>query len=166
MSKPELSEKAFWQYSFNCYTHSDTAMHALSLQDNHGVNVNMLMLLCWCLDNRVIVDLAQFEALKAAADEMEPTLNERRKERRAAHPNNGGSEQEYQKKKNTELDIERLQQRKMLKTFNQLELTRLPETAGAGILNASVAAFIHCYCLRDDSTARQHVRTIINQLPR
>ena len=165
MSRPDLSADQFWQFSCRCYGHKDIAAHALALQDSHNVNVNMLLFLCWCLESGVVLNLAQFSQLKQAIADSETMLAEHRSRRRQAHPDNGGEHESYAALKAQELDLERQQQAALVVQFNRLDsITRLPAKPGSAVLNASMAAFIHCYQLKDDVAARRHISVIVNQL--
>ena len=46
MPTPNIENRAFWEYSVSRYTKGDMAPLALLLQDNHKVNVNVLLLIC------------------------------------------------------------------------------------------------------------------------
>lgn len=165
MSTPDLTPDDFWQFSCRCYAHKDIAAHALSLQDSYGVNVNMLLFLCWCLDSRVVLNLAQFTQLKTAIADSETILAEHRDKRRAARPDDGGESDTYTSLKAQELTLERQQQAALVAQFQRLSsVTQLPANAAGTVLNASMAAFIHCYQLKDDATARRHISVIVNQL--
>lgn len=165
MSKPDLTPGDFWQFSCRCYACKDIAVHALALQDSHAVNVNMLLFLCWCLDKRVVLNLAQFTQLKSAIADSEIALAAHRDKRRAARPDNGGESEIYASLKTQELELERQQQEVLVAQFQRLNtITQLPVNAGGTVLNASMAAFIHCYQLKDDAAARRHLSVIVNQL--
>ena len=67
MPTPNIENRAFWEYSVSRYTKGDMAPLALLLQDNHKVNVNVLLLICWCLENNVIINLPQLNTVIAAS---------------------------------------------------------------------------------------------------
>lgn len=165
MSRPELTAQQFWQFSCRSYEYQDTAAHALALQDNHGVNVNMLLFLCWCLRHRVVLNLHQFGQLKQAASDTESALTAHRQKRRNGHPDKGGDETTYAELKQQELHLEREQQQAIVAAFAKLDnVSQLPAAADGVVLNASLAAFIHCYQLKEDKPARGHISIIVNQL--
>ncbi|MEW9797751.1 TIGR02444 family protein [Alteromonas sp. CYL-A6] len=164
MSKVDLSAAAFWDYSVSVYTRSDVAAHALSLQDNHGVNVNLLLLLCWCLENGVVLNLKQFSDLRAAIADSESALQQHRVQRRQAHPDNGGNQADYEVLKAQELVLEREQQAQLVSALEQLDKVVIPSASSGGIMNASVAAFIHSYQIRDSEAARRHLSVIVSLL--
>ena len=163
---PKLDNKAFWQYSVSRYATADIAPLALLLQDNHGMNVNVLLLVCWCLENNVIINLPQLQAIINATLESEEKLEVHRAVRKAARPENGIHNAHYETLKAQELVLEREQQNDIVSAFNEQDVTRLPVTGQAGnIFNASIAALINAYSLRDNSEARRLMGLVVNQLP-
>ncbi|GGW90858.1 TIGR02444 family protein [Alteromonas halophila] len=165
MHNAEPGYDEFWQFSCACYAHKDIALHALALQDKHDVNVNLLLLLCWCLKHGAVINLAQFRQLAQALSDSEKALVVQRRKRREMHPDNGGDEQSYNACKQQELTLEREQQRALIRAFHDLdEVTMVAADGQNAVLNASVAAFIHCYGLRDSKPARRHISTIVGQL--
>ncbi|MCP4281328.1 MAG: DUF2390 domain-containing protein, partial [Alteromonas sp.] len=95
MPTPNIENRAFWEYSVSRYTKGDMAPLALLLQDNHKVNVNVLLLICWCLENNVIINLPQLKAVIAASSATEEKLQYHRARRKAASPEKGGDQAEY-----------------------------------------------------------------------
>jgi uncharacterized protein (TIGR02444 family) len=166
MPTPSLNSKTFWQYSVSLYATGDIAPIALMLQDNHKVNVNVLLLVCWCLQNNVIINLAQLNAVIKACEPSEATLKLHRASRKAAHPDKGGSADVYETLKKEELALERQQQEAMMLAFNEQVVATIPGNAalGANVFNASIAALINAYNLRDSQEARHLVSLLVNQL--
>jgi len=166
MQTLNLDDRVFWEYSVSRYTKGDMAPLALLLQDNHGVNVNVLLLICWCLENNVIINLPQLNEVIAASASTEEKLLTHRKKRKATSPANGGDKASYEALKATELDLERQQQRDIVASFNLQSITRLAQSQAlsSNVFNASIAALINAYGLRDNSEARRLVSLVINQL--
>lgn len=165
---PSLDASSFWQYSVSRYSVGDTAPVALVLQDNHGVNVNVLLLLCWCLENNVVINLMQLKKVIDAASLKDEPLVRHREMRKAAHPDNGGDVLQYEALKQEELALEKQQQADIIEAFTALEVTSLPSGASmpnSGVLNASIASFINAYELRDSADARQLLSHLVKQLP-
>lgn len=155
-----LTQRAFWDYSCQLYAHSDVALASLALQDEYQVNINMIMLLCWCLREGLIVDLSQFRSLAASIEQSEQGLAEHREKRRKHHPDNQPDKRLYETLKAEELELEKAQQSLLVDTFQTLgPLTRLGSNGGA--MNASLAAFIHLYELREHIQARDYLRIIV-----
>jgi uncharacterized protein (TIGR02444 family) len=166
MPTPNIDSSAFWEYSVSRYTKGDMAPLALLLQDNHSVNVNVLLLICWCLENNVIINLPQLNAVIAASKATEEKLKHHRAKRKAAHPEKGGDQADYDALKAQELELERQQQHDIVTSFNEQPVTRLGlgQSVSSNVFNASIAAFINAYGLRDSSEARQLVSLVVNQL--
>lgn len=163
---PKLDAKTFWQYSVSRYTSADIAPLALVLQDNHGVNVNVLLLVCWCLENNAIINLSQLKNVIASTSTSEAKLVAHRALRKAAHPEKGGDSAHYEALKAEELALERAQQNDIITAFNAEEVSCLPPQVQAGnVFNASIAAFINAYGLRESSEARRLISLVVNQLP-
>jgi len=162
-----LDASSFWQYSVSRYSVGDTAPVALVLQDNHGVNVNVLLLLCWCLENNVVINLMQLKKVIDAASLKDEHLIKHREMRKAAHPDNGGNALRYDALKQEELALEKQQQADIIEAFTALEVASLPSGASmpnSGVLNASIASFINAYGLRDSAEARQLLSHLVKQL--
>lgn len=164
----KLTSSIFWQYSTRRYASNDMAPLALLLQNNHGVNVNVLLLMCWCLENNVIVNLIQINAIIAAVAESDKQLQTHRLQRKAAHPDNGGQKVDYETLKAQELELEKQQQAVMIEAFNAQDVVTLPNgplSKKTAVFNASIAAFINAYSLKDSEEARQLLSLVVNQLP-
>lgn len=161
-----LEPGVFWDYSVSRYTRGDMAPLAILLQDNHNVNVNVLLLLGWCLENNFIINLPQFKAVIEASSPVEKKLRVHRAKRKEAHPDNGTDPAVYATLKAEELELERQQQRDIVAAFNEQSVVRLGQaqlTTGS-VFNASVAAFINAYGLRDNAEARRLVSLVIKEL--
>lgn len=165
MPAPNIESSVFWEYSVSRYTKGDMAPLALLLQDNHKVNVNVLLLICWCLENNVIINLPQLKAVIAASTPSDEKLKLHREKRKAESPDKGGEQAAYDALKAQELALERQQQQDIVASFNEQAVTHLgQQTPSANVFNASIAAFINAYGLRDDNDARQLVSLVVNQL--
>ena len=68
--------------------------------------------------------------------------------------------------KKEELTLERQQQEAMMLAFNEQVVASIPGNAalGANVFNASIAALINAYNLRDSQEARHLVSLLVNQL--
>ncbi len=157
---PELTPDTFWEFSGALYTRGDAAVHCLALQDNHGVNVNLLLLVCWCMQHNVIVTLPQLATLQQAIAQQDATLVAHRTRRRAAHPEHGGNEADYAALKAQELALERQCQAVLVTTLNGLAVSRFDGDA----LNPTVVAFIHHYQLKSQPKARASLSYLMSQL--
>lgn len=102
---PELPAERFWEYSLAVYSKPGVAQNCLKLQDNHGLNVNLLLLCHWLVTQEYPVSDEVLSALSDAVAVTERTLSKHRANRKAAK----GSPQ-YEALKEQELTLEREQQ--------------------------------------------------------
>ncbi|WP_175405168.1 TIGR02444 family protein [Salinimonas lutimaris] len=153
----ELTAESFWQYTNQVYRNPDVAALCLRLQDTCGVNVNMLLLLCWCLDHQRIVVLKQWQTLKAAIAHSEQTLKLHRQQRRAAKEPAHADHAQYATLKQQELNLEAQQQQELVDAFNNMQV----ESSDLPGINAGVVAFIHAWQLKDQPQAMDDLRTLI-----
>lgn len=165
MSTPtsELTTAAFWQYSTGVYADPVVAARCLQLQDSAGVNVNMLLLLCWCLTHGRLLTLKQWLTLKAAIAHSEQQLQRHRQQRRAAKPQHDAASQThtaYAELKQQELALEAEQQAELVTAFNNMRI----DSADIAGINASVVAFIHAYSLRENAAAMTDLRQLIKDV--
>lgn len=192
-----LDKEKFWQYSVTRYAKGDVAPLSLLLQDQHGVNVNVLLLVCWCLENNAVINLMQLKSVIDAAANSDVQLKLHREKRKAARPvskgsnlsqtstntsqsggehnsedgagkSTGKSTANYEALKEQELELEKKQQEAIVKAFCQLDVHRIsapPSGDKSKVLNASVAALINAYGLRENQEARSLVSQLIAQLP-
>lgn len=149
---PTLTPESFWQFSLDWYARENIAAVCLRLQDDYKVNVNLLLLLCWCLQHRVLVTLPQWQQLASAIAGSEDALKRHRETRRAAR----GTEH-YESLKQQELVLEAAQQREMVERLNQLTLAYGSQTA----FNPSVAGFIHLCGLRQHPESLALLRQVL-----
>lgn len=166
-SEVVLSKADFWRYSYITYAIDDVAPASLTLQDKFGVNVNLIMLLCWCLQEGVILTLSQCQQLIECVETSEQELKAHRRERQSAKPKEGELSARYDNLKAEELELEKAQQALILAQFNQFDVSYLPKEAAVGgnVFNASIAAFINAYALREAPQARLLLSAIIKALP-
>lgn len=164
----KLTAERFWQYSLARYKTQDIAALALLLQDNHGVNVNVMLLICWCIEHGVVINFMQLKTVIDAANMHEAGLVSHREKRKLAHPDKGGDKSGYEALKAQELVLEQHQQADIVNAFNSLSLTVIPTrdvNTDNAVLNASIASFINVYALRENAQARSLFSTVLKQLP-
>lgn len=155
-----LNADTFWQYSLEVYGRDGVSEQALSLQDEFKVNVNMLLLLCWCLDNGMIVTLNQWQVLHAAIADTETQLVAHRQKRREAKEARPFNQKAYEALKQDELAIEMQQQEALTTMFNRLTVESVPVKG----VNGSVAGFVNLFKLRQQPAAVKCITTIIHTL--
>lgn len=152
-----LNADTFWQYSLQVYGNKKVADTALALQDSYQVNVNMLLLLCWCTDKGAVVTLNQWEVLKAAIVASDEKLQQHRKLRRQAKLTTPFNDQAYTHLKQQELALEMEQQEVLTNAFNRMDVEYVPLKG----INGSVAGFINLYALRKNEEAVKWVTYVL-----
>jgi len=153
-----LTPDTFWDYTVSRYGKNDMQAKCLYLQNTASVNVNLLLLLCWFMENAFVVTLPQFAQLKAAIAESEDAIHRHRERRKAAHPDAPqGDALLYEQRKVEELILEKAQQRLLLDELSTLSLSH----AGSA-MNPAIVAFIHLYSLKEKPQAMQVVKDVVS----
>jgi len=155
-----LNADTFWQYSLEIYGRDGVSEQALLLQDEFQVNVNMLLLLCWCLDNGMIVTLNQWQVLHAAIADTDTQLASHRGKRRDAKAARPFNQKAYEALKQEELAIEMQQQEALTTMFNRLTVESVPVKG----VNGSVAGFVNLFKLRQQPAAVKRITAVIQSL--
>lgn len=166
MPLTSLTSETFWSYTCERYARGKTQELALTLQDTYGVNVNLLLFLCWCTENNVVVILSQFKSLASAVEQSDQQLILHRAKRKQMHPNQGGDSTNYAALKAQELDLEREQQGIIVTTAKAMGLHGLPSQVGqsqSSVFNASIASFVNLYGLREQKVARSLISQVLCQ---
>jgi uncharacterized protein (TIGR02444 family) len=163
----KLNDETFWQYSVATYQRNDIAPIAITLQDRFGVNVNILLLVCWCIEHGFIINLLQLRHIADAVKANSGPLEALRRKRKAAKPKAGEPADTYEMLKQQELMLEREQQAVIVHKVNESELAQI---AGHGehtmpMMNASIAALINLYQLKEKAEARALLSLLLKQLP-
>ncbi|MDO6566862.1 TIGR02444 family protein [Alteromonas sp. 1_MG-2023] len=167
-----LNATDFWQYTGSRYSKGDIAPLAILLQDQHGVNVNVLLFVCWCIEHGFIINLPQLKTVIDATETSEVMLKQHRQARKRAKPdekNDADYEHalaKYKQLKDDELILEKAQQVVIVDTVGSLNVASMPAGASdmSGVFNASVAALINAYGLRDKKEARGLISQLLKQL--
>ncbi|CAD5247405.1 conserved hypothetical protein [Alteromonas sp. 38] len=163
-----VNAEDFWQYAGSRYGTGDVAPLAILLQDRHGVNVNILLLICWCIEHGFIINLPQLNAVISAVEASEHVLKQHRLERKQAKQdaNYQKALARYNQLKDDELALEKTQQAIIVETVNSLGLASLPSGASgqSGVFNASIAALINAYGLREKQEARKLISQLLKHL--
>ncbi len=157
MSKHELDANSFWQFSVTRYAAGETMRRCLQLQDKFGVNVNMLLLLCWCVENNRMLTLDQWQEISAAIQTSDNELQHHRTKRRQAKQKTPFNPARYQSLKAEELELERAQQSIMISLFSQQSHLTIEQNQ----VNGSIPAFIHLYRLRGHAEALALIAAIV-----
>jgi uncharacterized protein (TIGR02444 family) len=79
-----VTPPGFWEWSGAAYARAGSAEALLKLQDEFGLDVNILLWCCWCAQTkRPVSDLALREAIQATAEWSRDVTSVLRKARRA-----------------------------------------------------------------------------------
>lgn len=155
-----LNADTFWQYSLEIYGRPAVSENALALQDHFKVNVNMLLLLCWCLQNGAVITLNQWQVLLAAIEETERKLIAHRRQRKRAKVARPEDASAYEALKKQELALELEQQEALTTMFNRLNV----EHVSLSGVNGSIASFVNVFNLRQQPDAVSRITAVIKQL--
>ncbi|WP_417617111.1 TIGR02444 family protein [Oceanisphaera sp.] len=120
MNQPDAEQ--FWQFSEQHYARPGVAQACLQLQDEHGANVNLLLLLLMLEERGVTVEPASFMPLLARRQGLFNQWRRLRRQLKATLHND-----DYLQLLQHELELERWQQQELLQ---QLELS--PPSPGSG----------------------------------
>ncbi|MCW8093293.1 TIGR02444 family protein [Alteromonas sp. ASW11-130] len=153
-----LPPARFWDFSVKRYALGENMHHCLALQDKFGVNINLLLLLGWCVSNNIMLTLVQWQALRHAIKQSDEKLNLHRQKRRKVKHKTPFNSVRYQQLKDEELSLERLQQADMLAQFNQ----QTHHSVEPQQVNGSIPAFIHLYNLRGNADALALIAAVVN----
>jgi uncharacterized protein (TIGR02444 family) len=150
MRRPlEFPDHPFWNFSLEVYARKGVADACLSLQDDLGIDVNMLLFCCWAghsgggeLGGRIIADAAG--AVASWHDEIVRPL--RRLRRRLKGGFAGISEErslELRRKiQAIEIESEHIEQLFLGETYARAEDAELPADIRAGHAALNVAAYL------------------------
>ncbi len=111
MQKPSmmLTPEDFWQFSVSRYGKPGVADACLTLQDQFGINVNLILLYCWCIEHDHQPTPAAREALNSTVAKTNPAIELHRKKRRLAK-----GCPDYEAMKQAELELEAEQQKALV----------------------------------------------------
>ncbi|MFC3094083.1 TIGR02444 family protein [Alteromonas sediminis] len=105
----------FWQFSCQHYMKEGVAKSCLTLQDNFGCNVNLLLLCVFLEQANKGLSIEQCAYLHRAIEHDDNTLKAHREIRKAAKH---GNQSNYNSLKQQELALERAQQENLIAAFN------------------------------------------------
>ena len=107
----------FWQFSLALYARNGVKELCLTLQDEHGFNVNVLLLSCYLNLQGVFYNREQYQQILSSITESEQTLALHRAVRKAAKQKDVAK---YQQLLKQELALEKHQQDKLIVAINLL----------------------------------------------
>jgi uncharacterized protein (TIGR02444 family) len=114
-----LTEPVFWHYTCDFYGRAGVTDTCLTLQDELGLNVNLLLLLCWCEQNGKQLSGEQLEMLvhSVAQWHNEYTKPLRSLRRKLALDDNA-TVTAKQRIFDVEMELEKTEQRLLLGAYN------------------------------------------------
>jgi uncharacterized protein (TIGR02444 family) len=121
MTDTQTETTPFWRFSLHFYRQSGVADACIALQDNCGVDVNLLLFLCWLAAGGQRLSAEQVKKLDDKARDWRnltiiPIRDARRKLKGAATMVEPGKQEAFRTKvKAIELEAERLQQEALYK---------------------------------------------------
>jgi uncharacterized protein (TIGR02444 family) len=114
-----LSEAAFWQYTCDFYSRPGITNACLTLQDQLGLNVNLLLLLCWCEQNNKQLSGQQLDLLIHAVAKWHREYTQPLRElRRKLALDDKASVKAKQSIFDVEMELEKTEQRLLLGAYN------------------------------------------------
>jgi len=121
--KISLDESTFWQYACELYIQPGVKESCLALQDNQQLNVNLLLLLCWCEQNQQQLSKSQIDALISAVSPWHQDYTQPlRQLRRQMSQQDAATSAAKRAMLDAELALEKIEQSLLLEMFNRFEL--------------------------------------------
>lgn len=112
-----LQAEQFWHYSLRVYEQGGVKQHCLSLQNEFGLNVNMLLLCGFLTQHKIFVSAGILQALSQHIETIDQELKELRSNRIASK----SLEQDlYRNLLKQELILEKSQQATLISVLNSL----------------------------------------------
>ena len=150
LERASTNGSPFWQFSVRFYGLEGVAPACLSLQDEAGIDVNLLLFLLWCASNRRCLSAAEVDSLEhACAPWRRTAVIPLRALRRALKSPpaliEAGAAEAYRRRiKAVELEAERLQQQALSRLFEATPPGELsPSVIVAARANLAAYAAVH-----------------------
>ncbi len=149
-----LSEAIFWKYAVDFYGRAGVTNSCLKLQDDLDLNVNLLLLLCWCEQHKKQLDGEQIDLLVLSLAHWHRDYTKPLREiRRKLALDDNAKEAVKRAIFDAEMELEKTEQRLLLGIFNQFTLA-----------DAGTALNLQRYIGRDDKTAVIRFAGVIDKL--
>jgi len=152
-------DSPFWRFSLSFYREPEVAATCIALQDEAGVDVNMLLFLLWSATLRRSLPQAAVADLEARIGPWREAavipLRALRRTLRVPPPvmEAGGAETFRTRIKAVELEAERLQQQTMYELSPSLPFVEAPSASAAARANVAAYAAINPVPFRSDAIA-------------
>ncbi len=106
----------FWEFSGQLYERAGVKECCLTLQNRHGIDINLLLLCCWIDRQQLVIAQASLEGLIKLSDKWQ---TEQLSPLRAARAELDRGSELYQSALRRELDTEKTEQRAMIDLLNR-----------------------------------------------
>jgi uncharacterized protein (TIGR02444 family) len=163
----KISVDEFWQFSLQYYGLNNKQSLLLWLQDNAGLNVNVVLLLIYLQIKSVKISLNNFSDLNKKNQKLDSLTSNYRKKRREIKAENIAKEMndyrcvEYQELLKVELDLERQQQSNLLEAVLGFTGKDLNNRESGGI---DIKRYLRSLVITDDNQHFSKLDNIFEEL--
>ncbi|MCR8922219.1 TIGR02444 family protein [Dasania sp. GY-MA-18] len=147
-----MDNNPFWQYSLTVYRRPAVAELCLQLQDDYGVDINMLLCAAWLASIGQPLTASLLQTLQTESEQWQQQCVQPLREARRFLKHNSSADI-YQQAKALELQAEAVQQQRLYLHVRQLPLA----AAQQDLLPANVAAYLSG-CVADKTVLDQIVQ--------
>ncbi len=147
MSDAETETTPFWRFSLQFYRQTGVSEACIALQDEYGVDVNLLLFLLWCADEGRLLAADEVRKLDDLVRDWRnltviPIRNVRRKLKGARTLADPGQQEAFRTKiKAIELEAERLQQQALYSVSQSAPIGNSADSRTAA--HGNVCAYEH-----------------------
>lgn len=118
-----LSQSVFWDYAVNLYGKTGVTDVCLKLQDELGLNVNLILLLCYAEQHRLQISSKQLKQLVQCVDKWHREYTKPlRRIRRDLALEDSATVEAKRAIFDAEIELEKAEQKLLLGCYNRLEL--------------------------------------------
>jgi len=143
----QFDPDAFWNFSGQIYSQASVKECCLTLQNRHGVDINLLLLCRWVDQQQLMIAEAALQELMTLSESWQTgQLNPLR----AARATLGRGSIPYQAALKRELDAEKKEQRALIDLLNQPQAINHKQPFSTGV-NCAAYAGMKSFPLRDFS---------------
>lgn len=157
----DLDENLLWRFSISNYALEPVSQACLSLQDNYGARVNILLWCLWMSSLKIEVSLEQIDDLKFDSEHFQQKLLEPMRALRRSLKGQAGT---YEQAKSIELELEKLEQRQFwLLSQPWLNTSKVSYESGSALASANLRRYAATLST-EQGTAQEMAATLINTL--
>ncbi|WP_026376233.1 TIGR02444 family protein [Aestuariibacter salexigens] len=114
-----MQAESFWQFSIEFYGIRPVKQDCLSLQDDHGLNVNLILCCAYADYCNITLSVEQILALRESLNELDEVTQQHRHMRRSLSKDAS----EYADALRRELELEKRQQQRLIEAANNMALS-------------------------------------------